>query len=212
MVSKKMNAQHLAYDYIRERILDGTYKGGMKIVEERFASEIGVSRTPIREAIKRLEQEGLIKDKQIYHPTAQDLIYIYELRIALESFAAKRAAFTMSIESLDILEQTIKESRQLHSNNQSENIYSSNQNFHELIIKESQNPILIDQLNKIQTIFQMFSLRLDLYNRPHLIEEHEEIFKAIKNRDSQLAGELMSQHLYKDMNFTLELIGRKGKF
>lgn len=212
MVSKKMNAQHLAYEYIRERILDGTYKGGMKIIEERLASEIGVSRTPIREAIKRLEQEGLIKNKQIYHPTAQDLIYMYELRIALESFAAQRAALTMSKESLEALGHTIKESLQLHSNSQSKNIYQSNQNFHELIIKESQNPILIDQLKKIQTIFYMFSLKLDLYNRPHLIEEHDEIYEAIKNRDAELARELMEQHLYKDMNFTLEIIGRKGQF
>lgn len=212
MVSKKMNAQHLAYEYIRERILDGTYKGGMKIVEERLASEIGVSRTPIREAIKRLEQEGLIKNKQIYHPTVQDLIYIYEIRIALESFAAKRAALTMSKESLEALEHTIKESRHLLSEGQSINIYQVNQHFHELIIKESQNPILIDHLKKTQIIFYMFSLRLDLYNRPQLIEEHEEIYEAIKNRDSQLAEELMSQHLYKDMNFTLEIIGRKGQF
>lgn len=212
MVSKKMNAQHLAYEYIRERILDGTYKGGMKIIEERLASEIGVSRTPIREAIKRLEQEGLIKNNQIYHPTAQDLIYMYELRIALESFAAQRAALTMSKESLEALGHTIKESLQLHSNSQSKNIYQSNQNFHELIIKESQNPILIDQLKKIQTIFYMFSLKLDLYNRPNLIEEHDEIYEAVKNRDAELARELMEQHLYKDMNFTLEIIGRKGQF
>lgn len=212
MVSDKMNAQKLAYEYIRERMLDGTYKGGMKLVEERLADEIGVSRTPIREAIKRLEQEGLIKNKHIYNPTAQDLIYIYEIRIALESFAANRAAKNMTTETIIELENSIKKSRNSLLDGHSKNTYTENQRFHELIINECQNPIMIEKLEKAQTIFYLFSLRLDIYNRPHLIDEHEEIYKAIKNKNEQLAGELMANHLYKDMNFTLEIIGRKGQY
>lgn len=212
MVSDKINAQKLAYEYIRERMLDGTYKGGMKLVEERLADEIGVSRTPIREAIKRLEQEGLIKNKHIYNPTAQDLIYIYEIRIALESFAANRAAKNMTTETIIELENSIKKSRNSLLDGHSKNTYNENQRFHELIINECQNPIMIEKLEKAQTIFYLFSLRLDIYNRPHLIDEHEEIYKAIKNKNEQLAGELMANHLYKDMNFTLEIIGRKGQY
>ncbi len=212
MVSNKMNAQKLAYEYIRESMLNGTYKGGMKLVEERLAHEIGVSRTPIREAIKRLEQEGLIKNKHIYNPTAQDLIYIYEMRIVLESFAANRAAKNMTAEKVKELENTIQKSRDSLMEGQSKNIYNANQRFHELIINECQNPIMIERLEQAQTIFYLFSLRLDIYSRPHIIDEHEEIYKAIKNKNEQLAGELMSKHLYKDMNFTLEIIGRNGQF
>ena len=152
MISDKMNAQKLAYEFIRERMLDGTYKGGMKLVEERLAGEIGVSRTPIREAIKRLEQEGLIKNKLIYNPTAQDLIYIYEIRIVLESFAAKRAAKNMTTEMIIELENTIKESRNSLMEGQSKNTYNANQRFHELIINECQNPIMIEKLEKAQSI------------------------------------------------------------
>jgi len=212
MVSDKMNAQKLAYDYIRERMLDGTYKGGMKLVEERLAGEIGVSRTPIREAIKRLEQEGLIKNKQIYNPTAQDLIYIYELRIVLESFAAKRAAKNMTAETIIELENSIKNSRNLLMEGHTKNLYNETHYFHELIINECQNPIMIERLENARTIFYLFSLRFDIYNRPHLIDEHEEIYKAIKDKNEQLAGELMAKHLYKDMNFTLEIIGRQGQY
>ena len=160
MVSDKMNAQKLAYEYIRERMLDGTYKGGMKFGEERLAGEIGVSRTPVREAIKRLEQEGLIKNKHIYNPTAQDLIYIYEMRIVLESFAAKRAAENMTPETIIELENPIKKSRDLLMEGQSKNIYNSNQRFHELIINECKNPIMIERLEKARTIFYLFSLGL----------------------------------------------------
>lgn len=212
MVSDKINSQKLAYEYIRERMLDGTYTGGMKLGEERLASEIGVSRTPIREAIKRLEQEGLIKNKQIYNPTAQDLIYIYELRILLESFAAKRAATNMSPEKIKELENTLKKSQQSFMEEKPNNSYSETQRFHDLIVNECQNPIIIDKLEKAQTIFYLFSLKFDLYNRPNLVVEHEAIYKAIKSKNEQLAGELMAEHLYKDMNFTLEIIGRKGHF
>ena len=71
---------------------------------------------------------------------------------------------------------------------------------------------MIERLAQAQTIFYLFSLRLDIYSRPNIIDEHEEIYKAIKNKDEQLAGELIAEHLYKDMNFTLELIGRNGQF
>lgn len=199
MVSDKKNAQKHAYEYIRDRMLDGTFKGGMKIVEERLSQEIGVSRTPIREAIRRLEQEGLIKKKHIYNPTVEDLKYIYEMRILLESFAAEKAAKFMTEETIKELKNTIKESRSLRS----ESIYISNQRFHDLIVNECHNPNMISILEKARTIFYLFSIKLDIYKRPLLIDEHEEIYKAIKNRDEQLAGELMANHLYNDMNYTL---------
>ena len=140
------------------------------------------------------------------------MIYIYEIRIVLESFAAKRAAKNMTTETIIELENTIKKSRDLLMEGQSKNIYNANQRFHDLIINECQNPIMIERLEKARTIFYLFSLRLDIFNRPHLIDEHEEIYKAIKNKNEQLAGELMAKHLYEDMNFTLEIIGRKGQY
>ncbi|QCR33085.1 GntR family transcriptional regulator [Lysinibacillus sp. SGAir0095] len=205
MVSDKKNAQKYAYEYIRDRMLDGSFKGGMKIVEERLADEIGVSRTPIREAIRRLEQEGLIKKKHVYNPTIEDLKYLYEMRILLESFAAEKAAKNMTSEKLKELGNTIKQSRK----GQSESIYNANQLFHDLIVDECNNPSMIHILEKARTIFYLFSLKLDIYKRPHLIDEHEEIYMAIKDRNEQLAGELMAKHLYNDMNYTLAEISSK---
>lgn len=84
--------------------------------------------------------------------------------------------------------------------------------FHELIINECQNPLIIEKLEEARTIFHLFSLRFDLYSRPNIIEEHEEIYNAIKDKNEELAGELMANHLQKDMNFTLEYIGRRGQY
>ncbi|MFC7684478.1 GntR family transcriptional regulator [Ureibacillus sp. GCM10028918] len=208
MVSDKKNAQKYAYEFIRDRMLDGTFEGGMKIVEERLAQDIGVSRTPIREAIRRLEQEGLIKNKHIYNPTVEDLKYLYEMRILLESFAAEKAAKSMTPEMMKELRNTIKESRSARS----ESIYNATQRFHDIIVNECHNPSMITILEKARTIFYLFSLKFDIYKRPLLIDEHEEIYSAIKDRNEQLAGELMAKHLYNDMNFTLaEISPEKAK-
>lgn len=86
------NAYHLAYETIRNNILSGELPGGTKLVEERLAATIGVSRTPIREAIRHLEQEGLIKDKRVDKPTRNDLIHNSELRTLIECYAVKIAA------------------------------------------------------------------------------------------------------------------------
>lgn len=212
MVSDKKNAYKHAYEYIRERMLDGSYEGGMKLIEDRLSEEIGVSRTPIREAIRRLEQEGLIRNKRIYNPTAQDLIYIYELRILIESYAAKKAAENMKEETIKELENTIKESRIAFSDEQYKNMYHVNQHFHDLIANECRNPLMIERLEIAKTIFYLFSLKLNIYKRPHIIDEHEEIYNAIKDKNEQLAGELMANHLKKDMSFVLEVIARSGRF
>lgn len=212
MASDKINAQKYAYEFIRERLLDGTFEGGMKLVEERLASEIGISRTPIREAIRRLEQEGLIKNKRISNPSAQDLIYLYEMRILLESFAAKKAAKHMTTETMKELENTLIESRIRFREGQTKSMYNATNRFHDLIANECKNPLMIESLENARTIFYLFSLKHDVYKRPHLLDEHEEIYTAIKDRNEELAGELMAQHLTKDMNFTLEIMARTGGF
>ena len=75
-----LNAQLLAYETIRHNIIHGDLPGGKKLIEERLAEQIGVSRTPIREAIRRLEQEGFIKNKRVYLPTKVDLKQLYEVK------------------------------------------------------------------------------------------------------------------------------------
>lgn len=205
MVLEIKSAQIYAYEYIRERMLDGTYKGGMKLTEERLAEEIGVSRTPIREAIRRLEQEGLIKNKKIYKPTEEDLINLYEMRILIESYAARKAAKNMSSETISELKQIIKQSRQEKAGN----IYAVNQRFHDIITGECHNPVMIDILGKVRTTFHLFTLQADAYKRPLLVDEHEGIYRAIKERNEELAGELMAKHLERDKNFTLIALKKK---
>ncbi|MCG3086823.1 GntR family transcriptional regulator [Sporosarcina cyprini] len=195
-------AQLLAYETIREQIVTGSYPGGMKLVEERLAEEIGVSRTPIREAIRRLEQEGLIKRKKVIKPTEQDMRHIFQMRMLIESHAAKMAATYMVEEDIEKLKASIEQAK----TGTHDEIVKANKRFHDLIVKESRNPIMIETVDKMQSIIYLFSRAVVFHKRPFLLEEHEQICEAIRNREIEEAGRLMEQHLKADLEFTLNIV------
>lgn len=195
-------AQLKAYTAIRDKILDGTYPGEMKLVESKLAEEIGVSRTPVREAIRRLEQEGLIRKKKVYKPTQTDLRHLFQMRILIECYAAKMAATYMVEEDLEKLKAYI-ESAQTED---AEEVVKANKGFHDMIVRESRNPLMIDSVDRMQSIIYLFSRAVVLYKRPFLIEEHELIYQAIADRNPEEASQLMERHLKADLEFSLEIV------
>jgi DNA-binding GntR family transcriptional regulator len=103
-----------AYEQIRQAIVEGRYAAGQRLVEKRLGEEFDVSRTPVREALRMLESEGLVvslpnKGSIVRPMTAQDIYEIYELRVRLESLAAERAARNPSPQHLEILEASNEE-------------------------------------------------------------------------------------------------------
>ena len=196
------NAYRLAYESIRNLILSGELIGGIKLVEERLAEKIGVSRTPIREAIRHLEQEGLIRNKRVYKPTKEDLIYSSEFITLIESHAAKMAAKNMSKEKLSQLKQVLKESKK----GTIDEIVSANKKFHELIYMECNNPVMIAEIQKMNAVFLLSRRSLIKNKRPLLYEEHEEIYRAIASKDGELASELMRKHLESDLKYMLRYL------
>ncbi|QCR33687.1 GntR family transcriptional regulator [Lysinibacillus sp. SGAir0095] len=193
------NAYRLAYESIRNMIISGELNGGIKLVEERLAEKIGVSRTPVREAIRHLEQEGLIKNKRVYKPTKEDLLYSSELITLIESYAAKKAAENMTKEKLSQLKQALKESKK----GTFDEIVSVNMKFHELIIAECNNPVMIEEIQKVNTVYNLYRRLLIKNKRPLLYEEHQEIYEAIASKNGDLASELMRKHLKLDLKYML---------
>lgn len=196
------NAQLLAYEKIRENIISGTYPGGMKVVEVQLAEEIGVSRTPVREAIRRLEQEGLIKRKKIIKPGKTDLLHLFEMRILIECHAVKMAALHMSEKQLDKLHGCL-ETVKLGGTDDAVN---ANKQFHNLIVQECKNPIMIDTVNKMQAVIYLCSTAVIRHARPKLNEEHQAIYEAIAKRDPDSAAALMAAHLKANLEFTSAIV------
>ncbi|HWK21675.1 MAG TPA: GntR family transcriptional regulator [Ureibacillus sp.] len=197
-----VNAYRLAYESIRNLILSGELVGGIKLVEERLAEKIGVSRTPIREAIRHLEQEGLIKNKRVYKPEKKDLIYSSEVITLMESHAAKMAAQNMTKEKLNLLKQTLKESKK----GTVDEIVSANKKFHDLIIAECNNPIMVAEIDKLNAVFYLARRSLIKNKRPLLYEEHEEIYGVIASKNGELASDLMRKHLESDLKYMLRYL------
>lgn len=196
-------AARQSYEIIRDRILNGELSAGTKIVEEKIAAELGVSRTPVRESIRKLEYEGLIVNKKVVKPTEKDLRNMFQVRILLEGYSAQCAASYLNENELDSLYECVKMGR----TGTIEEIMIANERFHEIIVNASNNPVMIDIIDRMQSTIYLFRKTVVFYQRPHLIDEHEQIYQAIKDRDGQKAELLMKNHLEADLNFCLHLIG-----
>ncbi|USG66620.1 GntR family transcriptional regulator [Brevibacillus ruminantium] len=195
-------AYQSSYEYIRDKILSGELPRGTKLVEERLAEEIGVSRTPVRESIRKLEQEGLIKQKRVVNPSSMDLRNIFQVRILLEGFSARCAASYMSEETLERLYACITTAR----NGTIEETMKANKEFHDIIVQSSNNPQMIDIIDRMQSIIYLFRKTVVYHKRPFLIDEHEEIYQAISAHDGDRAERLMQEHLQADLDFCLHLL------
>lgn len=209
-IEKSSLAYKQSYETIRDMILHGKIAHGTKIVEEKLATELGVSRTPIRESIRRLEQEGLISNKRVVSPTEKDLRNMFQVRILLEGFSAGCAAMYLTDAALKSLEECVEIGRK----GSLEEIMKANEDFHAIIVNASNNPVMINMIDRMQSIIYLFRHTVVYYNRPFLIDEHEKIYEAIKARDDKFAESLMKQHLQADLDFCLHLLSnneKKGK-
>ncbi|MYL29720.1 FCD domain-containing protein [Halobacillus halophilus] len=199
--SKRASAYTQAYEYIREQILNGEIEGKTKLVEDRFAKALGVSRTPVREALRKLEEEGLVREKRVVQPTESDLRDMFRVRMLLEGDAARLAANYMDPSTLAILESCIDSSK----NGNYEETMTSNKQFHDVIVEASNNTFMIETINRMQSIIYLFRKTVVYHNRPGLIEEHEDIYQAILNREPDRAEALMKDHLQADLDFFLHI-------
>lgn len=195
-------AYHHCYEILRDKILTGDLPGGTKIIEEKIATELGVSRTPIRESIRKLENEGLIVKKKVVIPTEKDLRNMFSVRILLEGFSARCAANFMKENEIEKLFEYVEIGRK----GTMDEIMSANESFHNDIVHASNNPVMIDIIDRMQAIIYLFRKTVVIYNRPHLIDEHEEICEAIKARDGEMAENLMKKHLENDLSFYLHIM------
>ncbi len=189
-----------AYEYIRDRILNGELERGTKLVEERLAEEMGISRTPVRDSIRKLEQEGLIKQKRVVNPSDSELRDVFQVRMLLEGFAVRHCATYMTEEALGKLKQCVDVGR----TGEMERVMAANKEFHEIIIGATNNPVMVDIFDRMQSIIYLFRKTVVYHKRPLLIEEHQEIYEAILRHDADEAERLMKAHLQLDLEFCLQ--------
>ncbi|WP_080848151.1 GntR family transcriptional regulator [Cytobacillus gottheilii] len=205
-----------AYKSIREAIILGRYEPGMRLGEETLARELNLSRTPIREAIKQLEAEGLVvpfkRGVGVRNFTKEDIKEIYDLRSLLESYAASQAAINRTEEDLDLLltanqlyEAAIH--RHIEDDLQSiSNIVKMNSKFHDGIVTAAKNKHLFFHISKVVVVpmvFRSFYWYTDFQLRQSL-EVHKTIFQAIQNQEPERARIAMHEHIFRGRDNVLK--------
>ena len=189
---------------LRKAILKGELQPGERLMEIALANRLGVSRTPVREAIRMLEHEGLVVMKprrgaQVAKITEQELNDVLEVRKSLEMLAANKACERMTEEDMKAMRDAGAEFRKLALNPNCDltALTEADVAFHDTIYRGTQNRRLNQILANLRE--QMYRFRLEYLKdasiRESLVSEHEEIMKAVAGRDGELAADLIGEHI-----------------
>lgn len=206
----------VVFNSIRKAILMGELKPGERLMEIALAERMGVSRTPIREAMRKLELEGLVvmiprKGAQVAHLTESDLNDVLEVRIALEKLAIEKACFRMTdAEYIELLSAS-EDFERLIPTGSLEELAQADEDFHEAIYRAAGNKRLLQVLHNLRE--QIYRYRIEYLkeerSRELLVKEHHEMTNAIKSRDVAKAQELSFAHLENQRKAILHSIRQK---
>jgi DNA-binding GntR family transcriptional regulator len=218
-MKKRENLKEKVYTTIKKRILNFELKPGEKIFETEIADDLGVSRTPLREAFNKLEQEGLIKTLPnkgyfVSNVTVTEIEELYEIREALEVLAIRAAAKNSCKEDWVRLEQTLlgqtgdkgKDSEKLHSQ-----LFKEAHEFHQEIARISGKETLQQMLNTVSERINRFQwMNIFLTDRAGSSRnEHVEIVKLLKQGKVEEAVAAEQKHIRHSKDTILNLLNKK---
>lgn len=198
-----------AYRELRDAILDGSLSRESKLTEAGLAKRLGTSRTPVREAVKRLTLEGLLERRKgqglwASVPDTGEMQEIFDLRLRLESYAARLAALRVTKEQLEELDASVLRMQELVSRSEDDHsveligaIDAENSCFHSLVLKAAQSQrlrLLLQATVDISLVSRTFR-RYSLEQRRRSVRLHGEIVSAIAARDPEWAERIMEVHI-----------------
>ena len=198
----KYSLRGRVFQSIREDILSGRYEQNTELKEAAIGAELGVSRTPVREALRQLELEGLVtiipnRGAYVNMITAKDVQDIYVIRSMLEGLCARWATQSITAEQLDSMEETLCLSEYHTSKKNYEKLYELDSLFHEQLYEAGGSRILNHILSDFHDYVKMVrKATIPTSSRSVTsTEEHRAIFEAIKEKDPDKAEALAKEHV-----------------
>lgn len=192
----------IIFERVREDILNGKYANGDKIVEAKLADELGVSRTPVREALKQLELDGLVESLPnrgvvVKGITTQDIDDIYAIRLAIEAIAAKWAVERMEDDEVEQLKEIYDLMEFYTFKEDVEKTFELNTKFHETMYRGTKSRYLEHVLKDFQLFIKSTrSESLKSEGRiDRALKEHKHIVDAFKERNADKAVEAVVNHI-----------------
>lgn len=202
-IQKQLPLYVLASDQLREAITTGQLKPGQRLTDNQLAEWLGISRTPVREAVRTLVKEGLLvgdpaSGVTVFEPTPRDVAEVYAVRATLESLAfalvAARNERELLVEELELL---LADTQQAIEQGEHEKIKKYNAEFHRKIVEASHSQLIISLLNPIAVKMQVF--RHSSLLRPRHVEisiaEHQRILDLIRRGDVVECKKVTENHI-----------------
>lgn len=199
-ISKRPLYSHEIRDAIKRAILNEELKPGDRVVETRWAKNLGVSQSPVREAIRELESMGLIENRPFQGAFVrvldkQSIQDAYKVRAALEIVAIQTAAEQISDSQLEELSQLMDEMEHAGKARQFELFIEKDSLFHEKILEFAQNPLLTHLWHQCKIReYTRISTSVSKLSMEKLAKRHNMMFKALKKRDDDLCATAVKEH------------------
>lgn len=194
------SSQQQAYLYLQDRIVSGALAGGTRLIPEAIAAVLGVSRMPVREAIRQLDAEGYVtirpnRGAVVTSRTAGEIIELFEIRAALEGAALRLGAANVGAETLADLDVELKRLRNVSTDHAS--WHERHDDFHDHLCRASGRPQLEAECRRYRLAVQPY-LRLYLKSSRRLEQpgfEHEHLIDALRSGDGELAERMARSHI-----------------
>lgn len=203
----------VVFNTLRRAIITGEFAPGERLMEISLANRLGVSRTPVREAIRKLELEGLVimiprKGAQVAKITEKSLRDVIEIRCVLEEFAASLACERITPEGRENLKDAHENFVEAVKNGDILDIVEKDERFHDAIFQATSNERLITIINNLREQFYRYRMEYvkDIEQHSVLVNEHELLLRAIYDEDSETAKRIMRTHLQNQQEGVIQAI------
>lgn len=211
-------AQELAYNRLKAALISGAFYSGERLLEQDLAERLGLSRTPVREAFKRLENEGFLvrtphRGVIVRKFTLKEAKNIYEVRMALEGLAAGLAAKMQDRNCLVELGENLNLARQALAEQDLQKLAELNNSFHSILVTASGNEMLEEMLLNLRGAISLLRIYTwTIPGRPALtVMEHERILDAIKAGDTLQAQKMAAEHISTAWGFAERVLQKNLK-
>ncbi|SHK21014.1 GntR family transcriptional regulator [Hespellia stercorisuis] len=208
----------VVFNTLRQAILRGELKPGERLMEIQLANKLGVSRTPIREAMRKLELEGLVlmiprKGAEVAEITEKSMRDVLEVRRALEELSVEIACDRITKPEIEQLKQAARDFKTILGSADVTKIAEADVVFHDIIYNATDNQRLIQLLNNLRE--QMYRYRVEYLKKkefyPQLLQEHQEIIQAIANHKKEQASACICQHIDNQTEAVIGIIHNNKK-
>jgi DNA-binding GntR family transcriptional regulator len=202
MLDADLPLREVVFNTLRIEILRGDLKPGERLMEIQLANRLGVSRTTVREAIRKLELEGLVlmiprRGAEVAKITEKGLRDVLEVRRTLEKLAVSLACQRITDEEIEQLRKVSNHVTSFHNKKDLMGMAKADEEFHNVIYNATNNQKLIKILNNLSE--QVYRYRVEYLKQkdtpPQIIREHKEMLNAIEARDDKLASEIAATHI-----------------